>query len=115
VLEMMSVALATLDIGVALAHNKGTLKLWQKEMNAMYFTVKMTNFLNRVSGSKPTIDRMNVRTYNRMGKYYVGASASGKFMQVNDGKHIRYYGNPFWNLYRVVSKNGNDFVIHEAR
>lgn len=112
---MMSVALATLDIGVALAHNKGTLKLWQKEMNAMYFTVKMTNFLNRVSGSKPTIDRVNVRTYNRMGKYYVGASASGKFMQVNDGKHIRYYGNPFWNLYRVVSKNGNDYVIHEAR
>jgi len=112
---MMSVALATLDIGVALAHNKGTLKLWQKEMNAMYFTVKMTNFLNRVSGSKPTIDRMNVRTYNRMGKYYVGASASGKFMQVNDGKHIRYYGNPFWNLYRVVSKNGSDYVIHEAR
>ena len=112
---MMSVALATLDIGSALAHNKGTLKLWQKEMNAMYFTVKMTNFLNRVSGSKPTIDRMNVRTYNHMGKYYVGASVNGKFMQVNDGKHIRYYGNPFWNLYRVVSKNGNDFVIHEAR
>ena len=81
---MMSVALATLDIGSALAHNEGMLKLWQKEMNAMYFTVKMTNFLNRVSGSKPTIDRMNVRTYNRMGKYYVGASANGKFMQVND-------------------------------
>ena len=112
---MMSVAPATLDIGSALAHNEGTLKLWQKEMNAMYFTVKMTNFLNRVSGSKPTIARMNVRTYNRMGKYYVGASANGKFMQVNDGKHIRYYGNPFWNLYRVVSKNGNDFVIHKAR
>ena len=64
---------------------------------------------------KPSIDRQNVRSYNRMGKYYVGQSANGKFLQVNDGKHIRYYGNPFWNLYRVVSKNGNDYVIHEAK
>jgi hypothetical protein len=59
----------------------------------MYMKVKMTNFINRVSGIKPTIDRTNTRTYNRLGKYYVGASASGKFLQVNDGYHVRYYGN----------------------
>ena len=35
----------------------------------MFLKVKMTNFLNRVSGAKPTIDRMNTRTYNRLGKY----------------------------------------------
>lgn len=81
----------------------------------MYMKVKMTNFINRVSGIKPTIDRINTRKYNRLGKYYVGTSANGKFLQVNDGYHVRYYGNPFWNLYRVVSKNGNDYVIHEAR
>jgi hypothetical protein len=81
----------------------------------MFVKVKAINILNALTGTKPTIDRQNVRSFNRMGKYYVGASASGKFLQVNDGKHIRYYGNPFWNLYRVVSKNGNDFVIHEAK
>lgn len=80
-----------------------------------YIKVKATNILNTLTGTKPTIDRINQRSFNRMGKYYVGASASGKFLQVNDGKHIRYYGNPFWNLYRVVSKNGNDFVIHQAK
>ena len=80
-----------------------------------YIKVKVTNILNAIAGAKPTIDRQNYTTYNRMGKYYVGPSANGKFLQVNDGLHIRYYGNPFWNLYRVVSKNGNDFVIHQAK
>ena len=79
-----------------------------------YIKVKAINLIHKVSGAKPTIDRMNAKRYNHMGKYYVGESANGKFLQVNDGKHIRYYGNPFWNLYRVVSKNGNDFVIHKA-
>ena len=80
-----------------------------------YIKVKVTNILNAIAGAKPTIDRQNYATYNRMGKYYVGPSTNGKFLQVNDGLHIRYYGNPFWNLYRVVSKNGNDFVIHQAK
>ena len=83
--------------------------------NAMFFKVKLVNTINTLAGRKPTIDRQNFATYNRMGKYYVGPSANGKFLQVNDGLHIRYYGNPFWNLYRIVSKNGNDYVIHEAK
>ena len=81
----------------------------------MFMKVKLTNTLNAIAGRKPTIDRTNERDFNKKGKYYVGPSASGKFLQVNDGLHIRYYGNPFWNLYRIVSKNGSDFVVHEAR
>ena len=80
-----------------------------------YIKVKATNLIHTVIGAKPTIDRKNKIDFNHMGKYYVGASATGQFLQVNDGKRIRYYGNPFWNLYRIVSKNGHDFVIHEAR
>ena len=80
-----------------------------------YIKVKATNILNTLTGTKPSIDRINKRSFNHMGKYYVGASANGKFLQVNDGKHVRYYGNPFHNLYRVVSKNGTDYVIHQAK
>tara|TARA_R110000796_G_scaffold8544_1_gene27948 strand:+ start:77 stop:325 length:249 start_codon:yes stop_codon:yes gene_type:complete len=80
-----------------------------------YITVKAVNILNAVTGAKPSIDRINKRTFNHMGKYYVGESKSGKFLQVNDGKHIRYYGNPFHNLYRIVSKKGTDYVIHQAK
>ena len=80
-----------------------------------YIKVKAVNILNAVTGTKPSIDRVNEYTYNHMGKYYVGPSANGRFLQVNDGLHIRYYGNPFWNLYRVVSKQGTDFVIHQAK
>ena len=81
----------------------------------MFIKVKATNLLNAIAGRKPTIDRTNERDFNKLGKYYVGASAKGNFLQVNDGFRVRYYGNPFWNLYRIVSKNGNDFVIHEDR
>lgn len=80
----------------------------------MFLQVKMTNFLNAVAGRKPSIDRTNYAKFNRKGRYYVGLSESGKFLQVNDGLHIRYYGNPFHNLYRIVSKNGNDFVVHQV-
>ena len=80
-----------------------------------YIKVKAVNILNVVTGAKPSIDRTNKRDFNHMGKYYVGASANGKFLQVNDGKHVRYYGNPFHNLYRIVSKQGTDYVIHQAK
>ena len=80
-----------------------------------YIKVKAVNILNAVTGTKPSIDRINDYKFNHMGKYYVGPSAGGQFLQVNDGLHIRYYGNPFWNLYRVVSKQGTDFVIHQAK
>jgi hypothetical protein len=89
----------------------------------MFIKVKATNIINAIAGRKPAIDRINERDFNKRGKYYVGPSSNGLFLQVNDGKHIRYYGKrntstsfaPFHNLYRIVSKNGNDFVIHEAR
>ena len=81
----------------------------------MFIQVKAINLIHKLRKVKPTIDRINDHKYNEMGKYYVGLSKKGRFLQVNDGYHIRYYGNPFWNLYRIVSKNGNDFVIHEAK
>ena len=84
-------------------------------VKATNIAIKAHNLVNRSKPMKPSIDRINDYKFNRMGKYYVGASASGKFLQVNDGKHVRYYGNPFHNLYRVVSKNGTDYVIHQAK
>lgn len=86
----------------------------------MFIKVKATNLLNAIVGRKPTIDRTNERDFNKLGKYYVGASAKGNFLQVNDGYRVQYFDwdktNPvFHNLYRIVSKNGNDFVIHEDR
>ena len=86
----------------------------------MFIKVKATNLLNTIAGRKPTIDRTNERDFNKLGKYYVGASAKGNFLQVNDGYRVQYFDwdktNPvFHNLYRIVSKNGNDFVIHEDR
>ena len=89
--------------------------LTERRTPMSYIKVKAINILHAISGVKPTIDRTNEFRHNRMGRYYVGSSRNGKFLQVNDGKHIRYYGNPFWNLYRVVSKNGTDFVIHQAK
>jgi len=85
------------------------------KVKAANLAIKVRNLVSSDKPMKPSIDRINKRDFNHMGTYYVGASANGKFLQINDGKHIRYYGNPFWNLYRVVSKNGNDFVIHQAK
>ena len=85
------------------------------KVKATNIAIKAHNLVNRSKPMKPSIDRINDYKFNRMGKYYVGASASGMFLQVNDGKHVRYYGNPFHNLYRVVSKNGTDYVIHQAK
>lgn len=87
---------------------------------AMFIKVKAINIINAIAGRKPTIDRMNKYSYNRLGKYYVGPTQNKKgtpsqFLQVNDGYHVRYYQNPFWNLYRIVSKNGDDYVVHKAR
>lgn len=85
------------------------------KVKATNIAIKAHNLVNRSKPMKPSIDRINDYQFNRMGKYYVGASANGNFLQVNDGKHIRYYGNPFHNLYRIVSKQGTDYVIHQAK
>jgi hypothetical protein len=64
--------------------------------------------------TKPTIVRTNKHSFNRRGKYFVGMSADSKFLQVNDGKQIEYYSNSFHNVYRIVSRDGNDFITHEV-
>ena len=85
------------------------------KVKATNLAIKAHNLVNRSKPMKPSIDRINDYKFNDMGKYYVGPSAGGQFLQVNDGLHIRYYGNPFWNLYRIVSKQGTDFVTHQAK
>ena len=77
--------------------------------------IKAHNLVYRGKQMKPSIDRTNDVHFNKMGKYYVGPSEKGKFLQVNDGYRVKYYGNPFHNLYRIVSKQGTDYVIHEAK
>lgn len=86
-----------------------------RKVKAMYVKVKAIEAYFKLAGIKPSIERRNKRDYNALGKYYAGDSRNGQFYQVNDGKYIRYYGNPFHNLYRIVSKNGSDFVIHQVR
>jgi hypothetical protein len=81
----------------------------------MSIKVKLALLKMKLTGQKPSIDRTNYRQYNCMGKHYVGPSKSGKFFQINDGLRIRYYGNPFWNLYRVTSFNNTDYTIKRAR
>lgn len=85
------------------------------KVKATNIAIKVRNLVSSDKPMKPSIDRTNKRDFNHMGKYYVGASANGKFLQVNDGKHVRYYGNPFHNLYRIVSKQGTDYVIHQVK
>lgn len=90
------------------------------KVKATNLKIAMHNFFNREDKIKPTIDRTNDWSFNKFGKYYVGPSAKGNFLQVNDGFRVQYFdwdkANPvFHNLYRIVSKNGNDFVIHEDR
>ena len=90
------------------------------KVKATNLKIAIHNILNKENKIKPSIDRINDREYNKMGKYYVGPSAKGNFLQVNDGLRVLYFDwdkdNPvFHNLYRIVSKNGNDFVVHEAR
>ena len=49
----------------------------------------------RKEGTKPTINRTNDKW---MG-YAVGNTK--KFVRVYDGHKVLYFGNPFWNLYRI--------------
>tara|TARA_A100000172_G_scaffold20332_3_gene11473 strand:+ start:1529 stop:1942 length:414 start_codon:yes stop_codon:yes gene_type:complete len=69
--------------------------------------------------TKPTIDRTNKYDFNWRGEYFVGMTPDGKFLQVNDGKHVEYYSNSFWNVYRIVSRPDaagkvSDYIIHKV-
>lgn len=90
------------------------------KVKATNLKIAIHNILNKENKIKPSIDRINDREYNKMGKYYVGPSAKGNFLQVNDGFRVQYFdwnkANPvFHNVYRIVSKNGNDFITHRVQ
>jgi len=77
-------------------------------------------------GIKPSIDRTNdkwmgygseitpVRSFysKKAGKV---KQTGGKFLRVRNGHKVLYFGNPFWNMYRITSRVGtNDFVTHSV-
>lgn len=76
--------------------------------------VNLARLSFRVAGVKPTIVRTNKKKDRG---YSVRSSKGGLFTEVNRGLKVEYYAthSPFWNLYRIVSRDGNDFVIHEAK
>ena len=60
-------------------------------------------------GVKPTINRTNDK--------YMGYAVSytKNFVRVYDGHKVLYFGNPFWNLYRITSITGTkDHVTHSV-
>lgn len=63
-------------------------------------------------GSKPTIVRDNVRKDRG---YSITLSPKGKFIVVNEGRRVSYYGNPFHNVYRIASDSFGDWVTHRAK
>ena len=78
-------------------------------------------------GIKPSIDRTNdkwmgygsevtpVRSFysKKAGKIKI---TGGKFTRVRNGHRVMYFGNPFWNMYRITSRVGTlDYVTHSVR
>ena len=60
-------------------------------------------------GIKPTIRR----TTNKWQGY--GRDVTNKFTKIRSGNNVFYFGNPFWNLYRIESRVGTpDFVTHSV-
>ena len=58
---------------------------------------------------KPTIKRS---TRKRQG---YGVNYTTKFLKVRNGQEVLYFGNPFWNIYRITSKVGtDDYVTHRV-
>jgi len=74
-----------------------------------YIKVRLALRSFRKKGVKPTINRTNA---SWMGYSVVKTKF---FVRVYNGHKVLYYGNPFHNLYRIVSINGtNDHVTHSV-
>ena len=38
-----------------------------------------------------------------------------KFLKIKNGRDVFYFGNPFWNIYRITSRVGSeDYVTHRV-
>ena len=62
-------------------------------------------------GMKPSIDRTNDKW---MG-YGHEQTKGKKFIRVRNGHKVLYFGNPFWNLYRITGRAGtHDYVTHSV-
>ena len=67
----------------------------------MYFTY--------IKKCKPTIQRT---TRKRQG---YGLEYTPKFLKIKNGRDVFYFGNPFWNIYRITSRVGSeDYVTHRV-
>jgi len=61
-------------------------------------------------GIKPSIYRITTKWQG------FGVENTKLFTKVRNGHTAEYYGNPFWNLYRITSKVGTlDHVTHSVR
>ena len=64
-------------------------------------------------GINPSIDRTNTTPRGWRG-YSVGPSKKGNFTEVNYGYRVCYYGNPFNNVYRIVARDGQEYITHKV-
>ena len=73
--------------------------------------VKHTIQALEAKGKKPTIIR------ERCGLSMWGVTETKFFTRIDSGYKVEYYtkgASPFHNLYRIVSKPTDDFVIHKV-
>lgn len=75
-----------------------------------YVESKLTvGYFKYIKKQKPTIKRT---TLKRQG---YGVRFTTKFLKVANGQEVLYFGNPFWNIYRITSKVGTeDYVTHRV-
>ena len=63
------------------------------------------------NGEKPAINR----TTDKWQGYGSEVTKKKNFIKVRNGHQALYFGNPFWNLYRINSRAGTkDFVTHSV-
>ena len=83
-----------------------------KEVPAPTEQEKIQALLQALSekGDKPSIRRTTTKWQG------YGAEHTKLFFKVRNGHDVEYFGNPFWNMYRINSKVGTlDYVTHSVR
>ena len=83
-----------------------------KEVPAPTEQEKIQALLQSLSekGDKPSIRRTTTKWQG------YGAENTKLFFKVRNGHDVEYFGNPFWNMYRINSKVGTlDYVTHSVR
>ena len=66
-------------------------------------------YFKYIKMQKPTIKRSTLK------KQGYGTQFTRYFLKVRNGQEVLYFGNPFWNIYRITSKVGTeDYVTHRV-